>query len=183
MRRKEVPARGLPDANMKTIVTGVFDNLSSATTAFSRFVAEGYDKDALSLVLPDEAETASVSEDKGRAVVESTEPHPRKAATIGAILGASGLALGGLALLPGLIAVGPLAALLIGAGSGAASGGLLGGLIGIGVSRDLAEVYHRSVEGGAVMLGVETTGDRRAEVRQMLTECGGRDLFDVAYRP
>ena len=171
---------------MKIIVTGIFDTVSAASTAVSRLVAQGHDQAGISLVVPDEQEhqaaTAAISEDKGIQVVERTEAGTRRGMSLGAIVGASGMALGATILLPGLLAIGPLAALLVGAGSGALSGGLLGGLMGIGVSRDLAEVYHRSLEGGAAMIGVDAPLEKHAAVRATLLECGARSLSDVSFR-
>jgi hypothetical protein len=169
---------------MKVIITGIFDSVREASEALVELVKLGHDPRGLSLVLPDTEEgdvDRSISEDKGKSVVQRSEPTTKSGAGLGALVGASGMALSATLLLPGLLAVGPLAALLIGAGSGAVSGGLLGALIGVGVSRDLAEVYHRRLEGGAAMVGVDTKLEDDPKVRDILTRHGGRSLSEVVF--
>lgn len=168
---------------MKTIVTGVFDSTATASAAVAALVAAGHEHQSISVVFPDsEAERAGgVSEDEGRAIVDAHARKPGWAPTLGAVMGASGMAIGATLLLPGLLAIGPLAALLLGAGSGALSGGLLGKLMGIGISRDLAEVYHRSLEGGSVMVGVDAESELAPEVHDTLVRNGARALTQVEF--
>ena len=161
-----------------------FDSVTEASEALVELIRLGHDPRGLSLVLPDTEEGAvdpSISEDKGKIVVQRSEPVTKVGARLGALVGASGMALSATLLLPGLLAIGPLAALLIGAGSGAVSGGLLGTLISVGVSRDLAEVYHRSLEGGAAMVGVDAPSQDHPRVRDVLIRHGGRSLSEVTF--
>src|SRR5262245_61004332 len=141
---------------MKTILTAIFDDTANAARALNELRELGIERERLSVVLADAVSEAGPDEELGKTLVEHRHPRSETCARLGAFVGASGLALGATALaLPGILAIGPLAALLLGAGAGAVGGGALGSLIGIGISRDLAEVYHRSLEGGAAMLGVE----------------------------
>ena len=167
---------------MKTIITAIFDDLGNAARAFEELTARGVDRDRISIVLANSSDDPGPDEELGKKLVEGPQLRSERGARLGAIVGASGLALGATALaIPGVLAIGPLAALLFGAGAGAVSGGFLGSLIGIGVTRDLAEVYHRSLEGGAAMLGVEVDAERREEIDQLLEKHGARGSTEVDY--
>jgi hypothetical protein len=166
----------------KTTVTAIFDGSEEAAKAFDQLQSEGIPRNAVSVVLADDVHEPGPDADESKAKVEREEVRASRGARLGAIVGASGMSLGAAALaIPGIIAAGPLAAVLVAAGAGALSGGALGALIGIGVSRDVAEVYHRTLEGGAVMLGVEVEKERGEEVVGLLTRCGGRSIMQVAY--
>lgn len=167
----------------RILMTTVFDSLADAARACEELVANGIARSRLSAILADDVEAAGPSPDESKALVERSEPRAPRGAWLGAIVGASGMAVAATALaIPGILAVGPIVALLAGAGVGAVSGGALGSLIGIGVSRDIAEVYHRSLEGGAVMIGVEIQDEDRAAVETALVRHGGRSIHNVVYR-
>ncbi len=62
-----------------------------------------------------------------------------------------------------IVAAGPLAATLAGAGVGAVAGGLIGGLTRAGVPEDEANVYAEAVRRGGALVTVRAE-DSRAEV-------------------
>ncbi len=166
----------------RVLLTTVFDNLADATNACEDLVAQGVPRTDLSAVLAGDVGPDGPTPDESKALVEPPESRASSSGRLGAVIGATAMGIAATALaLPGILAVGPLAALLAGAGVGAVSGGALGSLIGIGVSRDIAEVYHRSLEGGAVMIGVEIDGAGRPQVESILTRHGGRSIHAVSF--
>jgi hypothetical protein len=91
-------------------------------------------------------------------------------AAIGAVLGtgASLIAAAGLLPIPGIgpvLAAGPLAAALAGAGVGAAAGGVVGGLVAQGVPEDDATRYAEGVRRGGALITVACGAARERAAR------------------
>jgi hypothetical protein len=165
----------------KTTVTAIFDDTALAARAIDGLIAQGIDRQSVSVVLADAVAGEGPDPDLSKDLVERGEVRAERGARLGALVGASGMAIGAAALaIPGILVAGPLAVLLA-AGAGAVSGSALGALVGIGVSRDVAEVYHRSLEGGAVMVGVDVPDERGAEIEALLAQSGGRSVLRVDY--
>ena len=107
-----------------------------------------------------------------------------KAGTGAAIGGGLGL-LAGLAALaiPGfgpVIAIGPIATALAGAGIGAAAGGLIGGLTEAGVPEHHAEYYAEGVRRGGVLVTVRTTDALADRAADILDDAGAMDVDERA---
>ncbi|HEV2861250.1 MAG TPA: YsnF/AvaK domain-containing protein [Pyrinomonadaceae bacterium] len=141
----------------KTVV-GLFDDRAAAQNAVRELVAEGFRRDEVSLVSkkPDGkgVEVEYVEED-GREQVEDMA----KGAGTGAAIGAGAALLLSLTALsiPGIgpvLAAGPLAALIAGAGIGATAGGLLSGLTRLGVTDDDAHTYAEGLKRGGTLVTV-----------------------------
>ncbi|MEZ4371063.1 MAG: DUF3341 domain-containing protein [Polyangiaceae bacterium] len=73
----------------------------------------------------------------------------------------------------GLLAAGPLVAVLAGAGAGAAAGGVLGGLIGLGMSEHEAKLYEDTIRGGGVVVAVDTRSDDETKRAQNIFDEAG----------
>lgn len=167
----------------RVLVTAIFDRLVDGADACTELVRAGVDRQDLSAVLAEDVEAGGPTLDASKALVEGEDPRAYRTASLGAVVGASAMGLAAATLaLPGILAVGPIVAVMAGAGLGAMSGGALGALVGIGVSRDIAEVYHRSLEGGAVMVGVHADVAQRARLEELLLRHGGRSVHAVEYR-
>jgi hypothetical protein len=83
---------------------------------------------------------------------------------LGGLLAVGSVAIPGV----GLLAAGPLAALLAGAGAGGLTGGFLGWLVNLGIPEDVAPYYERGLtEGGVVVACAARPGDE-ARVQQIL---------------
>ncbi|MDQ2806360.1 MAG: hypothetical protein M3Z04_05500, partial [Chloroflexota bacterium] len=159
---------------MSTVV-GLFDNSNQAQAAIEQLRTAGIPSEQISLAMRDSSEAKVVAEEAGVGTGVAT------GAVGGGILGGlAGLLVGiGALAIPGvgpLIAAGPLAATLLGAGIGAATGGLIGALVGAGVPEDEARLYHTGVERGGVLVTVHGSDDRDAEVRSILQSSGMRDV-------
>lgn len=149
---------------MAKTVVGLFDDRMAAQNAVRELTAEGFRGDEVSLVSkkPDGrgVEVEYVEED-GREQIEDMA----KGAGTGAAIGAGAALLLSLTALsvPGIgpvLAAGPLAALIAGAGVGAAAGGLVSGLTRLGVQDDEAQTYAEGLKRGGTLVTVNTDNQR-----------------------
>jgi hypothetical protein len=95
--------------------------------------------------------------------------------------------------LAGLFIGGPIAAALglagaaattlSGAVTGAAAGGLIGALTGLGVPRETAESYDRTVEAGGVVIGLTVREHTAGEARGILERNGAQNLIEFDAHP
>ena len=149
---------------MAKTVVGLFDDRAAAQNAVRELTAGGFGGDEVSVVSkkPDGkgVEVEYVEED-GR---EQIEDMAKGAGTGAAIGGAAALLLSLTALsIPGIgpvLAAGPLAALIAGAGIGATAGGLASGLKRLGVEDDEAHTYAEGLKRGGTLVTVNTDDHR-----------------------
>ena len=163
------------------MITSICDSAEIATTVIAGLRAEGIDREKISILVSESEVGGTGDPEATKQAVEHQGPRALNGARLGAIVGAAGLAAGAVFALPGILAIGPLAALMFGAATGSVSGAMLGSLIGLGVSRDVAEIYQRSLEGGAVLLGCEVPLERGDAIEAKLVECGARSLRRVEF--
>jgi uncharacterized membrane protein len=137
---------------MKTTVSAIFDNATDAHATVRDLVDDGVRRNDISLVASDSA--GAYTEYHGE---DFPADDTIGGAAGGSVLGGIGGLLVGLAALaiPGvgpIVAAGPIAAALTGAGIGAVTGGLLGALVDLGVDEDRAEYYAESVRRGSTLV-------------------------------
>jgi hypothetical protein len=164
---------------MRTVV-GLFEDRVSAESAIHRLMADGIDRDSISIAMKDVREASSLSDATG------TNDLSSEGATAGLVSGAGVGALVGIALvgssilLPGVgtfLIGGPIAAALTGAGIGAVSGGLIGGLIGAGIPEDEAEHYATGIERGGIFVSAHVPEAQVAESRRIFDEEGSTRTY------
>jgi uncharacterized protein (TIGR02271 family) len=152
---------------MAKTVVGLFDDRAAAQNAVRELTAEGFRGDELSVVSkkPDGkgVEVEYVEEDGHKQVEDMA-----KGAGTGAAIGAGAALLLSLTALsiPGIgpvLAAGPLAALIAGAGVGAAAGGLVSGLTRLGIEDDAADTYAEGLKRGGTLVTVNAD-DQRANL-------------------
>lgn len=165
---------------MKTVVA-LYDKLSDAHEALRELTEAGVNRDDISLLAADPDKTAGVELEKMKA--KEAGPASEGAVIGGVIGGLAGLVLGLSALtIPGLgpiIAAGPLASMLVGAGIGAAGGGLLGALVGWGVPETEAGYYTEAVRRGSTLVAVRTP---EADVPRIVDILSRHNLVDLQQR-
>jgi hypothetical protein len=164
---------------MRTVV-GLFEDRVSAESAIHRLMADGVDRDSISIAMKDVREASAWSEQ-----IEVNDLSS-EGATAGLVSGAGvgvlvGMALvGSTVLFPGIgtIAIGgPIAAALTGAGIGAVSGGLIGGLIGSGIPEDEAQHYATGIERGGIFVSAHVPESKVAESRRIFDEEGSTRTY------
>jgi uncharacterized protein (TIGR02271 family) len=89
------------------------------------------------------------------------------------VMGITGLAIPGIG---PIIAAGPIAATLAGAGVGAVAGGLIGGLTNLGVPEEHAHYYAEGVRRGGVLVTVATEDARAADAAGIMRRHGAVDI-------
>jgi CBS domain-containing protein len=151
----------------RRIVAGLFGDRSHAEQAIADLRRAGVDAGRVSVITKDPGYAREVAGDTGAKVAGSTAA----GAGLGALLGgAAGWLVGiGALAIPGIgpvIAAGPIAAALGGAGTtaavgaagGAVAGGLVGALTGWGFSESEARDYEHRVKDGDILITIEAEG-------------------------
>lgn len=150
-----------------SIVTGTFGNRKDAQTAVSLLEARGIKPSEISLILS-EATHQKIFNDNVSNIqrISSSVRGAGNGAVIGGTLGAiiAGLtAVGTLTIVGiGLLASGPIVAVLFGAGAGAATGTIAGALIGAGIPDAEANEYERQLANGKALVTVHTNNTTKA---------------------
>jgi len=151
---------------MAKTVVGLFDEREAAQNAVRELLAERFTNDQISVVSkkPDgKGVQVEYVEEDGREQIEDMA----KGAGTGAAIGAGAALLLSLTALsiPGIgpvLAAGPLAALIAGAGIGATAGGLVTGLTRLGLGDEEAHTYAEGLKRGGTLVTVDA-GDHRAD--------------------
>ncbi|MDT8306263.1 MAG: general stress protein [Anaerolineae bacterium] len=158
---------------MKTVVA-LYDNLEDARDAVDELVEAGFSRSDISLVARDvtgEYGTYVDEYDDAEEVGEAAAGGAVGGAVVGGLMGLL-VGLGAFAI-PGLgpvIAAGPVAASLAGAGIGAATGGLLGALVEWGIPEAEAGYYAEGVRRGGTLLSVRVPENRVDDVVDLMNE-------------
>lgn len=164
---------------MKTIVA-LYDELADARRVIDDLTDAGISANNINIMAgdPEDRYATQLAETyEGYSEADATAD----GAVAGGVLGGlTGLLLGlGAFAIPGLgpvIAAGPLAAGLIGAGIGAASGGLIAALVEWGVSEEEAEFYLEGVRRGGTLVAVKTPDEQVDLVSDTMRQHGLIDL-------
>jgi hypothetical protein len=140
------------------MMTGLFPNRASAEQGYSSLMSCGYRADDVSVLMMDETRKRQFPADApktelGTKATEGAGLGAVTGGTLGALL--LGLSAAGFAI-PGIpiIALGPLAAVLSGAGLGGAVGGLIGAFVGAGIPEERAREYEEGLKRGGIVLAV-----------------------------
>lgn len=181
----------------KTIV-GSFDSFDEAQRVARELLEEGFASSDINVVA---SNVRGEFRDDDRIAVTDTSNAATGAVAGGVLGGAAGIAVSLMGLtLPGLgpiIAAGPLAAALSGAGAGVIAGGLIGSLTELGVSNSDAEYYAESVRRGGALVTVRAdngAADRAVDImrehnavdidkRSALWREGGWKGWDMRHAP
>jgi len=149
------------------MMTCMFRDREGAERGYRCLTDRGYGKNDVSLLMSDEArnrhfpKTAAKTE-LGSKAAEGAGIGAAAGGGLGALL--LGLAAAGFAV-PGLpiLAMGPLAAALTGAGAGGVVGALVGALVGFGIPEERARIYETGIKEGGIVMGVTPRTDEDAD--------------------
>jgi uncharacterized membrane protein len=164
-------------SEMKTIV-GVFNSVRDAQEAVRELETEGVPRSDISIVANKNAAGYDTLDKTDRASDVVAD------AGIGAAIGGVGgllLSAAGAITVPvigPILAAGPIAAALTGAGVGAAAGGLIGALTESGIPEEHAGYYAEGVRRGDVLVTVKTTQWRTDRVCDILDRHNAVDVDD-----
>jgi hypothetical protein len=164
---------------MKTVV-GLFDNFTTAQGVLQGLIEAGYPREDISIVAADrEGKYASemYDGDEAAATVGSTAAGAVSGGLLGGI---AGLVIGISALtIPGvgpIIAAGPIASALVGAGIGAVAGGVIGALVDWGVPEEHAEYYAEGVRRGGTLVAVKAHESQVNDISDIMRRYGPVDI-------
>ncbi len=161
-----------------TAVYGIYNNRAEVEDAIDRMIANGFRREDISVLLPDNRGTKDFAHEKHTKAPEGTATG---AVTGGAVGGTLGLLAGiGALAIPGvgpLIAAGPIVATLAGVGAGGTVGGLVGALIGAGIPEYEAKRYEGRIRAGGILLSVHCdNSDWVKRAKDMLRITGAEDI-------
>ena len=153
---------------MANLITGLFDTGVAAERAVAQLKQIGYGQYEISIVMKDREAADNLAHDVGARSMEGVGAGATIGGTLGAVL--AGLLAVGTVTVPGvgLLAAGPLAAMLAGAGAGGIAGGLVGWLTSLGIPDDVAPYYERGLSEGGVVVAVAAHPGDEARVQQIL---------------
>ena len=166
-------------ANQTKTIVGVFNSVRDAQEAVRSIEAQGISRDEISIVANKNASGYDTMEDRDKASDVVAD------AGIGAAIGGVGgllLSVAGAITVPvigPILAAGPIAAALTGAGIGAAAGGLIGALTESGVPEEDAKYYAEGVRRGDVLVTVRADDAHADAVCDVLDR---HDAVDVDER-
>ena len=159
-------------------VVGVFNSVQDAQAAVRELESMGISRDSISLV----ANKNAVGYDSMDAADRDKASDIVADAGIGAAIGGVGgllLSAAGAITLPvigPILAAGPIAAALTGAGIGAAAGGLIGALTESGIPEEHAKYYAEGVRRGDVLVTVRADERRADQVCDILDRHNAVDV-------
>jgi rhodanese-related sulfurtransferase len=163
------------DRTRDTLV-GIFDNPEQARDAIDALKNAGFDRDDISLLMPQRGDGRNVDDDKGEEVAKGAGAGLVTGGVLGGLAGWL-VGVGALAI-PGVgpfIAAGALGTALSGAVMGGGIGAIAGALVRMGVPEDEAKYYEDEVRAGRSLVVVRA-GARVDEARRILRAYGARDV-------
>lgn len=150
--RRGMALAGPVDMTRQNHLLGCFKTVQGARLAADRLEEEGVPKEALGILLSPEAREHLAIASKHTKLADGAAAGGVTGGVLGAIVAGvttvAAIAAPGV----GVLAAGPLVAMLAGAGVGAAAGGTVGGLIGLGLSEtELTRVSDIITDKGVVV--------------------------------
>jgi gas vesicle protein len=170
---------------MTETIYGIFPNIEKANNVLTKLTALNYDPKEVSVIVREDIEKAGSEVGKGTAA--GTITGGVVGGIAGLILGIGAIAVAGLS---PLVIAGPLAAALgisgtaaatiEGAGVGALAGGFIGAMVGLGIPKETAEIYQKSIEEGKVLLAVKLKNDGdQILITKIFQDEGTTDLYTL----
>lgn len=156
------------------MVTGIFGNRTSAENATDALVDSGFSPNDLSILMSIQTRDREFSAQAEARAPEGIASGAATGGVLGALVG--GLAAISAVALPGigLLAAGPIIAILTGAGMGAATGGLIGSQ-----PKEHAKVWLEEVERGSIIVGAKVHDDVEAErARRVFEKADAKRIVD-----
>lgn len=161
---------------MTTTVSALFDNAMDVQNAVRDLVNSGFSRENISVIASDAA--GEYAEYHG---MDLPADDTLEGIATGTLLGGLGGFVVGLAALaiPGvgpILAAGPIASALVGAGVGAVTGGLIGALVDLGLDEDEAGYYAEGVRRGSTLVTARVADNMAERARSILNRYNPVDI-------
>ena len=153
------------------MMTGLFRDRASAEEAYETLRTRGYGEQDINILMTDDTRKQWYPGDKSDTALGAKAGTKAMAGAgvggaIGTTVGALAAVLAATATLAipgiGLLAAGPVAAALVGAGAGGVTGGVIGAMVGAGIPDDRAKVYDEELKRGGMVMGITPRSDEDA---------------------
>lgn len=162
----------------------LFPDNASADAAYKAALDRGYTKDEINVIMTDKTKqkyfsSTAIKTEMGDKSMEGLAIGGALGGTVVGVLGAI-VALSTTIVIPGLglVIAGPLAAGLVGAGTGSIAGGLLGALIGAGIPEEHATIYENGIRRGDILISFKSHSDEAdAELLKNWKTFKGKDIY------
>jgi hypothetical protein len=167
------------------MVTGLFGDSESVERAYQVVAERGYGTDDVNVVMSDDTRKRYFSDERpvktelGRKAAEGGELGGPTGGRIGIIIPILA-AVGAAVALPGLgiVAAGPIAVALTGAGAAGLAAGLIGALGDWGIPVERLRQYEAAIHDGGILMGVKARSDEDARhIEQSWKALGGRHVY------
>ena len=154
------------------MLTGLFSDRESAEEAYETLRTRGYGEQDVNILMTDDTRKRWYPGDKSDTALGAKAGTKAMAGAgvggaIGTTVGALAAVLAATATLAipgiGLLAAGPVAAALVGAGAGGVTGGVIGAMVGAGIPDDRAKLYDEGLKRGGMVMGVTPRSDEDAK--------------------
>lgn len=172
------------EINIPDTVTAVFMTRDGAERAYDELIYRGYKAEEITVLLSNETRDLHFNDNRPADLTTKTLENAGLGSaiggTVGAITGAIA-AIGTAVVIPGLgIAVaGPILASLTGAGAGGLTGGVIGALVGLGVPKNHADHYDKSLKDGGIVIGFKPkTVEDRIDIITAWNHSGGTQIHE-----
>jgi uncharacterized membrane protein len=139
---------------MQNIITALFDEPEAAQNAIQELMASNIRKEDISVIAADAvgAEHTALGTPKSEQASERAGKGALVGGVAGLLIGLATLAIPGIG---PVLAAGPLASALVGAGLGSATGGLIGVLVDMGLQGEEAHLYAEAIRRGGILVTVQ----------------------------
>jgi hypothetical protein len=162
----------VPLAMTRTVI-GLFRDSNEAEAALHDLERSGIPREQLNLVAYDGSGHYADMARQGSEVGSKTTKGAAAGGVAGLLLGLAAVALPGVG---PIVAAGPIAAALTGAGVGAATGGMLGALGDMGVPGHEAKYYQEAIRRGGTLLIIRAGAERAEDAQSVLDRHGALDV-------
>jgi hypothetical protein len=162
--------------------SALFDDPTSADAAYTAALKRGHRPEDINIIM---SEDSRKKYSDSIVVQKETSDQSLEGMAIGGALGGavmatvgSIMALTGAIVIPGLglIIAGPLAAGLVGAGTGSVAGGIIGALVGAGFPEEHAKLYDNGIQRGGIVVAVPAK-EEDTELLEDWKRNRARDIF------
>ncbi|PFP81238.1 general stress protein [Bacillus thuringiensis] len=159
--------------NVDRKIVGVFRTIDDAALVINELNDKGYSAENISAIAKDQKEIEHLEEKSGEKVNSETAHKADIFSAAGLVAGGVAGGLGGLLTGLGVLAVsgmgpivaaGPIAAAIGGAGIGGGAGSLIGAFIGLGIPEDHAKKYEEYIYDGNILILVDAKLDDKLEI-------------------
>ena len=163
------------------MLTGLFENTESLERAYQAVVKRGYDIGAINVVMSDEtreryhSEQHAVGVDLGDKALEGGQLGGPLGGTLGTLLPVVAAVGAFIAFPPSLLAAGPIAVALVGAGAAGVTAGLVGVFSDWGIPEERSHQYEAGIRGGDILMALKPRSDEDARlIEQDWKRVGGK---------